>query len=198
MAKPSKLPEWNSGGSNRVEPSSGTKGTGYATGDRPTSGVLNWLLYFIYSWIVWLDGVTGGTIADAITWAALHTFQKGILVTTSTSNGKGVDATGNGSGAGVKGTGGSSGPGVQGVGSGGPGGTFSSTGDFSLVAARGTQTQADASYNALYLIAGATHRAAIAFTPQSSVVSPSDGELWYDGTNLKLRVGSTTYTINKS
>lgn len=29
----------------------------------------------------------------------------------------------------------------------------------------------------------------------SSPSSPSNGELWFDGTNLKIRIGSTTKTI---
>jgi hypothetical protein len=39
--------------------------------------------------------------------------------------------------------------------------------------------------------------AAINFGTQSPS-SPSDGDLWFDGSNLKLRVGGTTYTLTKS
>ncbi len=83
-------------------------------------------------------------LSTAKTWLAAHvftlltTFQKGVLVTQSTSNGKGVEATGNGSGEGVKGTGGATGHGVSGRGgaSDGFGGTFSrGDGDTSIQSA---------------------------------------------------------------
>jgi len=36
------------------------------------------------------------------------------------------------------------------------------------------------------------------FNGDPTVASPADGDLWFDGTNLKLRVGSTTYNIDKT
>lgn len=55
MAKPVTIPEFNTGGANRVAPSAGAKVTGYTLGQKPTSGVLNWLFAWLWSWIVWAD-----------------------------------------------------------------------------------------------------------------------------------------------
>jgi len=38
----------------------------------------------------------------------------------------------------------------------------------------------------------------IRFTGDPSPASPQDGDFWFDGTDLKLRVGTTTYTISKT
>jgi len=34
------------------------------------------------------------------------------------------------------------------------------------------------------------------FTGDPTVASPTDGDLWFDGTNLKLRIGATTHNID--
>lgn len=76
MAKPSTLPEWNTDATNRVEPSGGTKATGYASGAKPTSGNLNWFKNLVYQWCAWLD-----TFLDtAHTWSALQTLNAGLTV----------------------------------------------------------------------------------------------------------------------
>jgi hypothetical protein len=49
----------------------------------------------------------------------------------------------------------------------------------------------------LYLHAGG-NGAHIRFLGDPTVASPADGEFWFDGTNLKLRVGSTTYNLDKT
>ena len=41
-------------------------------------------------------------------------------------------------------------------------------------------------------------RSHINFTGDPAPASPSDGDFWFDGTNLKLTVGSTTYTLDKT
>jgi len=70
-AKPSVLPrhaDTVSGDTDYVvEPTSGFKDVGYAVGDKPTAQVLNWILYTIYSWLLYLsDQVFTGTVqADA-------------------------------------------------------------------------------------------------------------------------------------
>ncbi len=54
-AKPTQTPEFNTDGSNRVEPSSGKKLTGYvAGGDHPTSGNLNWWMYLVYTFCLYI------------------------------------------------------------------------------------------------------------------------------------------------
>ena len=34
------------------------------------------------------------------------------------------------------------------------------------------------------------------FTGDPTVASPTDGDMWFDGTNLKFRVGAVTRTID--
>lgn len=57
MAKPTDLPTWNTGGSNRSEPDAGLKASGYPVDAVPTSGNWNWLFFTIYSWILWLNAL---------------------------------------------------------------------------------------------------------------------------------------------
>jgi hypothetical protein len=64
VAKPNKLLEWNSSGTNRVEPSAGLKSTGYPLEHEPTSGNFNWLLFQIDLWLTWLSNRTQGWIPE--------------------------------------------------------------------------------------------------------------------------------------
>jgi hypothetical protein len=64
MAKPSKLPEWASNPTDPApavaitEPSSPVKAQGYIA-EKPTFGVLNWLLNLIYQWIDYINDTLG-------------------------------------------------------------------------------------------------------------------------------------------
>jgi hypothetical protein len=80
MSKPTKVPTWNTDLSNQTEPSGGQKASGWTSGQAAVSSYLNWLLYTIYTWIVYLqagnlegnhaiDGtlhVTGATTVDGV------------------------------------------------------------------------------------------------------------------------------------
>ena len=48
------------------------------------------------------------------------------------------------------------------------------------------------------LAAGTTARSQINFASSTAPTSPADGDLWFDGTNLKLRVSGATYTLTKT
>lgn len=75
MAKPSIKPRWAdvvSGDPTKVLAPPGVKqDVGFATAERPPAQFLNWLLWVIYLWINYVDGIT----SEALTWAAAHTFQ---------------------------------------------------------------------------------------------------------------------------
>lgn len=47
----------------------------------------------------------------------------------------------------------------------------------------------------LGIIAGTTARSQINFASSTAPTSPNDGDFWYDGTNVKFRVGGTTKTF---
>lgn len=57
MSRPSSLPEWNTGGANRVEPLSGKKTLGWANLEILISSWLNWWMNLVYLWLVYLDAV---------------------------------------------------------------------------------------------------------------------------------------------
>lgn len=59
MAKPTSLPEWNSGGANNVEPAGGKKALGWEVDEVPPSSTFNWWQKLVYEWTVWLDGFLG-------------------------------------------------------------------------------------------------------------------------------------------
>lgn len=86
MPKPTTLPRWNTDGTNRTAPSSGKMDTGFILNDKPTSGNFNWILYYIYSWLLWLDGLlttNGGFTALAnqdITVSGTGAFKHGDMV----------------------------------------------------------------------------------------------------------------------
>lgn len=72
---------------NRIEPTAGLKDDGWAVGDQPASQHLNFLLYTVYLWLVWLDGQISTDIAAQAwawtglqTWSSLATFNSGIQV----------------------------------------------------------------------------------------------------------------------
>jgi hypothetical protein len=53
--QPTKKPEWNTGGANRTEPAAGEKTSGWAVDDQPPSSYFNWLQYYTYAWLEWLN-----------------------------------------------------------------------------------------------------------------------------------------------
>ena len=53
--KPIRVPEWNTGGSNRTEPPAGNKTSGWALNEEPPSSWFNWLQYYTGAWLFWLD-----------------------------------------------------------------------------------------------------------------------------------------------
>lgn len=56
MAKPGSLPRWADGASAQiVEPPSGTKDTGWGTGEKPANSYFNWFWNLVYQWISYLD-----------------------------------------------------------------------------------------------------------------------------------------------
>lgn len=50
----------------------------------------------------------------------------------------------------------------------------------------------------LHLAAGTTARAQIRFVDGVAPTSPNDGDMWREGTDLKIRLSGTTYTISKT
>lgn len=59
--KPTILPEWNTGGANRTEPSPTRKVLGFTLGERPPGGYFNHLFHWTYKWIEYLkDGAFSG------------------------------------------------------------------------------------------------------------------------------------------
>lgn len=79
MAKPVKLPQWDTNLTNSVEPVSGRKTDGYATNDVPASSNLNFLFAYIYLWLKWVD--------DGV-WTAVS------LVLSGTFSSRGITSTG--------------------------------------------------------------------------------------------------------
>jgi len=47
-------------------------------------------------------------------------------------------------------------------------------------------------------LANAADGTHLKFTGDPTVATPVDGDLWFDGTNLKIRIGATTYNIDKT
>lgn len=53
--QPTYIPEWNTGGSNRTNPSGAEKVAGWALNDQPPSSYFNWLQYYTGAWFTWLN-----------------------------------------------------------------------------------------------------------------------------------------------
>lgn len=92
MPMPSDVPAWNTGGANRTEPSAGEKILGWVAGDPVNSSYFNWLLFTVYEWVLFLQGIEG----EALTWTALQTFEDGIVASTDVVNGDTITVTANG------------------------------------------------------------------------------------------------------
>jgi hypothetical protein len=95
MTMPTDLPTWNTDGTNRTEPTSGQKATGYPVAAAPSSSNLNWMLWVIYKWCLYVQGLA----AEAITWTAAHIFLGDSATTlvsihnTNTASGAGLTVT---------------------------------------------------------------------------------------------------------
>jgi hypothetical protein len=71
--QPAKIPIWNTGGSNRTEPLTGEKTSGWAVDDEPPSSYFNWLQYYTGAWLTWLnERVYKGSLEHDLTVAALQ------------------------------------------------------------------------------------------------------------------------------
>lgn len=69
---PTKIPIWNTGGSNRTEPLTGEKTSGWAVDDEPPSSYFNWLQYYTGAWLTWLsERITKGTLEHDLIVSAL-------------------------------------------------------------------------------------------------------------------------------
>lgn len=91
MAKPATKPRWAdtaSGLANQVTPPSGKLDIGWAVQEKPPSTFFNWLFYWIYKWILYLDTITSEVLTwtAAQTWSALGTFSNGLTVSGGTTN----------------------------------------------------------------------------------------------------------------
>lgn len=72
--KPTTVPTWNTGGTNRTAPSAGELAAGYAVNQVPASSKLNWWMNLVGSWLDYLNGL----VATANTWTATQTFTGGV------------------------------------------------------------------------------------------------------------------------
>jgi hypothetical protein len=90
MAKPSTIPQWDSNQTNVATPPAGKKTDGWTNGETGDSSWMNWFMYWVYQWIVWLD---------AGVWTAVSLTLSGNL------NVAGITATGMVQGAALKYTG---------------------------------------------------------------------------------------------
>mgnify|MGYP007122138818 CR=1 FL=1 len=85
-AKPSKLPDWATGGTNTAEPTAGEKITGWPLGGPAVSSYFNWLAKTTRDWLEYLkDGVMEGawSFAGLITAKAGLTADAGQHITVS-------------------------------------------------------------------------------------------------------------------
>ncbi len=224
IVKPAELPRWEEAsgdqgvpGGVEIDPASGVKDVGWTVAEKPPAQYMNWWMRLVYDWVQWLNDLTN----QALTWVALHTFQKGISVTQSTTNSDAIDATGNGTGAGisgsggttnapgVRGTGGGTGPGLKGTGgstgAGGPGvsGTGAGSGDqaggfFTGGATNGPGVTGSGDGSGAGVVGGGgatgpglsataggggtPARGALELITQAAPSSPSNGDVWYNGT----------------
>lgn len=103
MAKPVTLPRFAEtagevAAANITEPSSGQKDTGWVLNQIPTSAGMNWIHYWTYQWIQYLNTLE----AESLTWTSLHTFNGGAEFYGSTSvPGLQAEAAAHASGVGI-------------------------------------------------------------------------------------------------
>lgn len=91
MAQPANVPRWNTDGSNRTDPPTGQKDSGFVLSSPLVSSYLNWLFNTIYLWTIYLRDLT----SEGLTWLVTQTFNNGIVVTKSgtTASDQAINAT---------------------------------------------------------------------------------------------------------
>lgn len=120
-AKPTILTNlWASSGLQAVTtPTSGKQLAGWAPGEKPPNGFLNWFFNAVTLWVAFLNDapafVPTTTNANGLS-ATGNGTGSGASFTGGSTNGLGVVGIGSGTGAGVRGTGGATGGGVVGIG----------------------------------------------------------------------------------
>lgn len=71
MSKPATIPTWATTGGTRVVPTAGKAAAGYAVGERPSHGILNYLIGILCDWVTYLTGALptmfGGSAFQPIT-----------------------------------------------------------------------------------------------------------------------------------
>ena len=97
MTQPTQTPDWNTSGSNRVDPPSGQKSSGWTVNQAPPSSYFNWWMNLVYQWVLYLKNLT----LEALVWVELQSFQKGLTASQSVANTNTVTITTNGTGTGV-------------------------------------------------------------------------------------------------
>lgn len=105
MPQPSTEPRWNTDATNRTDPPSGQKDTGWTPNQVPPSSYFNWWMNLVYEWVLYLKNLA----SEAFTWTAAHIFTSGITV--SKTAGVAITATG-GTGTGAHGLNATAGSGV--------------------------------------------------------------------------------------
>lgn len=75
VTKPTVVPQWSSAADgsspvNIVEPLAGKLAVGFQQEEKPPAEYLNWLLYRIFLWCLWLQDITN----QALTWTGIHQF----------------------------------------------------------------------------------------------------------------------------
>lgn len=102
LPKPSNLARWmndaNAANSAMlVEPPEGKKDVGWQVAEKPPAQFMNWWSRQVYKWVEWLNDLAH----QAVVWTNVHTFQKGVVVTNS-STAVGLHATGGAARSGVE------------------------------------------------------------------------------------------------
>jgi hypothetical protein len=205
MAKPTSKFTWaTDGGAEISEPAAGSKATGFRATYSMPSHWINWLINVVGAWLTWLDTV----VTDGSSAARLGTH--GVDSTATVSGESGVNGTGSGDGIGVSGTGGATGAGVYGTGgaTSGAGGTFlaqngnsngiGTTGNGSgagISSTGGATGHGGAFYNAsgqstLVATGNGANLKLVARSGDPS--SPVDGDVWFDGAALHIRISGVT------
>lgn len=115
MAKPTTLPRWadtvSADPTKLNEPPDAKKDIGWLVSEKPPAQWFNWLFWTVWQWCLWLQGFE----STAHSWAAVQSFDFGIIVAQATVNASAILAVGQGTGYGIYATGGANGPGVRGV-----------------------------------------------------------------------------------
>ncbi len=99
MSKPTDIPEWGSDETNNTEPDASHKQDGWGGSNKlADSGMMNWILWVLWKWIVFLDGLFGdnGVIETSNTrWQILQPVGPiAVHVTNAAAEGYGILSSG--------------------------------------------------------------------------------------------------------